>query len=199
MEKKAEAIIAHDESPFIDAIVENPQDDHLRLVYADWLEEHGDRRCDYLRMECEFAELARKISPDYPELANASRERLAELRQQISELRRELHDGWLSLVSRSPIACCPSTVRLEFECPKTWDQLQLTQKLRVRHCNACNSNVYFETSEKAALKRAANGDCVCLVADLEPHGKYQQQFDEAGARQYILGGFGFPHLDEPEP
>ncbi len=37
---------------FLRAIIENPYDDGLRLVYADWLEEHGHReRADFIRYQ----------------------------------------------------------------------------------------------------------------------------------------------------
>lgn len=38
---------AHD--GLLEEIEENPNDDHLRLVYADWLEERGDRRAEHIR------------------------------------------------------------------------------------------------------------------------------------------------------
>jgi uncharacterized protein (TIGR02996 family) len=38
-----------DEEAFLAAIQASPVDDTLRLVYADWLEEHGDRRSEFLR------------------------------------------------------------------------------------------------------------------------------------------------------
>jgi uncharacterized protein (TIGR02996 family) len=34
---------------FLQAIFEEPEDDDLRLVYADWLEEHGDAS-NYIRL-----------------------------------------------------------------------------------------------------------------------------------------------------
>jgi uncharacterized protein (TIGR02996 family) len=40
---------------FRQAITADPEDDGLRLVYADWLEEHGDVRGEYLRLECALA------------------------------------------------------------------------------------------------------------------------------------------------
>jgi uncharacterized protein (TIGR02996 family) len=40
------------------AILANPDDDGLRLVYADWLEEHGDpARAEFIRVQCELARL----------------------------------------------------------------------------------------------------------------------------------------------
>jgi uncharacterized protein (TIGR02996 family) len=40
---------------FLRAIFEKPDDDFLRLVYADWLEEHGDPRGEFIRVQCELA------------------------------------------------------------------------------------------------------------------------------------------------
>src|SRR5437870_2473886 len=45
-----------EEDAFIRALRADPGDGALRLVYADWLEERGDRECglraEYLRREC---------------------------------------------------------------------------------------------------------------------------------------------------
>jgi uncharacterized protein (TIGR02996 family) len=67
-----------DEGGFWRAIQENPADDAARLVYADWLEERGDIRGEYLRLE--------------HQLANISL-RLAQLREQIDQ-------DWLASVSK---------------------------------------------------------------------------------------------------
>src|SRR5262245_14998409 len=43
---------------FLRAIVEEPDDDTHRLVYADWLEEHGKAdRAEFIRVQCELARL----------------------------------------------------------------------------------------------------------------------------------------------
>jgi uncharacterized protein (TIGR02996 family) len=40
------------------AICENPDDDTPRLVFADWLQEHGDEsRAEFIRVQCEVARL----------------------------------------------------------------------------------------------------------------------------------------------
>ncbi|MGF1579325.1 MAG: TIGR02996 domain-containing protein [Gemmataceae bacterium] len=41
---------------FEQAIVDNPTDIALRLVYADWLEEQGDDRAEFVRLDCELRE-----------------------------------------------------------------------------------------------------------------------------------------------
>jgi uncharacterized protein (TIGR02996 family) len=42
------------EDAFIQAIIESPDDDTSRLVYADWLDEQDDPRGTYLRAEMIF-------------------------------------------------------------------------------------------------------------------------------------------------
>jgi uncharacterized protein (TIGR02996 family) len=46
-----------DADAFLQAIRENPADDGPRLIYADWLEERGDPRAEFIRVECELARL----------------------------------------------------------------------------------------------------------------------------------------------
>jgi uncharacterized protein (TIGR02996 family) len=44
---------------FLQTIIENPDDDGMRLVYADWLEEHGQpKRAEFIRVQCELARMA---------------------------------------------------------------------------------------------------------------------------------------------
>jgi uncharacterized protein (TIGR02996 family) len=46
------------EDPFLEAIVEEPDDDRLRLIYAGWLEENGQpERADFIRVQVERARL----------------------------------------------------------------------------------------------------------------------------------------------
>jgi uncharacterized protein (TIGR02996 family) len=47
--------VTHDDA-FLQAIIESPDDDTPRLIYADWLEEHGQpERADFIRVQCELA------------------------------------------------------------------------------------------------------------------------------------------------
>lgn len=57
-----------DHDSFLRTIIENPADDGPRLVYADWLEERGDPRGEFIRVQCELAganERCRAGPPDY--------------------------------------------------------------------------------------------------------------------------------------
>ena len=61
--------MANDEA-FIRAIAADPSSDSTRLVYADWLEEHGNiPAADYLRTEADLAKLPPE-SPEAPRLRN---------------------------------------------------------------------------------------------------------------------------------
>src|SRR6202011_4453577 len=39
------------------AILDAPEDDAPRLIYADWLEERGEPRGEFIRIQCELARL----------------------------------------------------------------------------------------------------------------------------------------------
>jgi uncharacterized protein (TIGR02996 family) len=48
--------VTHDDA-FLKAIIENPDDESLRLIYADFLDERGDPRGEFIRVQCELARL----------------------------------------------------------------------------------------------------------------------------------------------
>src|SRR5947209_13122243 len=51
------APMTHDDA-FLQAIIESPDDDTPRLVYADWLDEHGQpERAEFIRVQCELASM----------------------------------------------------------------------------------------------------------------------------------------------
>ena len=45
------------ESAFLRAVLADPADDAPRLIYADWLDEQGDPRGEFMRVQCRLAEL----------------------------------------------------------------------------------------------------------------------------------------------
>lgn len=50
--------------PFLDAICQNPEEDTPRLVYADWLVEHGQLdRGEFIRVQCELTRRVDEGSP----------------------------------------------------------------------------------------------------------------------------------------
>ncbi len=55
------------ERPFVEAILDHLDDDAPRLVYADWLEEQGDPRGEFIRVQCRVAATPRD-DPGYDDL-----------------------------------------------------------------------------------------------------------------------------------
>ncbi len=75
--------MSHDDA-FLQAILETPDDDTPRLIYADWLDEHGDpARAEFIRVQCRLAEIYFE-DPSLPDLL--AREH---------RLRSEFQDDWL--------------------------------------------------------------------------------------------------------
>ena len=73
-----------EEAGFISAMLADPADRTVLLVYADWLDERNDPRGEYLRL------LA---------VAEAERGRLVVLRGRLAELHRQLDSAWVWMVA----------------------------------------------------------------------------------------------------
>lgn len=58
----------NDPAAFIAAIIANPADDLPRLIFADWLDERGDPRGEFIRVQCELAKVkcSRSQGNDFP-------------------------------------------------------------------------------------------------------------------------------------
>src|SRR5437763_4914099 len=86
-----------EESAFLRTIVERPDDDAPRLVYADWLEEHGNTpRAEFIRVQIELANLPAE-SPRRGPLAVRERELLVRYqRKWIAPLGKWVREGRFS-------------------------------------------------------------------------------------------------------
>lgn len=74
--------MTHDDA-FLQDILANPEDDTPRLIYADWLEERGDPRGEFIRLQCRLATMS------------ADDQRRPLLEQQERELLERHQDKWL--------------------------------------------------------------------------------------------------------
>jgi uncharacterized protein (TIGR02996 family) len=97
-----------EEEAFLADVVEHPDDDTPRLVYADWLEDHGDAdRAEFIRVQCELARLEgldwhwdemraefRCVQRELPRLAEWD-ERWEELKQREQRALRGYRPEWL--------------------------------------------------------------------------------------------------------
>jgi uncharacterized protein (TIGR02996 family) len=78
------------ELAFLQGIVANPADETLRLVFADWLEEQGDWRAEFLRLDATL----RRAASGPTDAAGWARWR---------ELRSQLSPSWLAVLGKQPI------------------------------------------------------------------------------------------------
>ena len=81
-ERKMESTVLAAEAGFISEIADTPDDVTPRLIFADWLEERGDPRGEFIRIQCELADPSEDIE---------RRERLDERQE---ELRRQFEAEW---------------------------------------------------------------------------------------------------------
>lgn len=69
--------------------------------------------------------------------------------------------------------------KFAFECPRSWDELTVTDTETIRLCSVCDRDVYLAEDEEAFGLLAAAGKCAALRNDLE--------FDSVEGEQ--MGGF----------
>jgi uncharacterized protein (TIGR02996 family) len=140
-----------EENAFVRAILADPGDPAVRLVYADWLEEHGGAesayRAEYLRVECELDGLPTK---------DRSRRKL---RARLLELRKLVGDVWWRQLDWANVEYC---VKFEYRCPQRWDTLLPTDDESVRHCTLCDRDVHYCSSTGKAHQLAEAGECVAI-------------------------------------
>ncbi len=144
------------ERAFLETIEARPQNDDERLVYCDWLEEHGYLdRAEFLRIQISLRAYDDRTVTE-PAVRDAS-ERLRILSQSI-DLR------WRAIVARPALENCD--VRFERRCPKRWDQLTATATDTTRYCPACERQVTYCTSIFDARRLAQGGACVAVDASV---------------------------------
>ena len=78
-----------DREPFLKAIFANPADDLPRLVFADYLEEHGDGEwAELIRLECDLASYPMRIPRE--EMTHEMMQRLMERKDRAETLQYEI-------------------------------------------------------------------------------------------------------------
>jgi uncharacterized protein (TIGR02996 family) len=102
---------------FLSAVLANPEDDTLKLVYADWLDERGDPRGQWLRMQ---GQLDRRWGPD---------ESVDLLLHELRGLRAEIDPTWRALMSTLGYTPTPTTLWYE-ECQSPFSELLVLRSTR---------------------------------------------------------------------
>jgi uncharacterized protein (TIGR02996 family) len=80
-----------DDAAFLRSVLASPNDDTVRLVYADWLEEQNDPRAEFLRLENQLLQLP------------AKKQKSAKIYSRLEELHRTLDPDWVALIRRVPM------------------------------------------------------------------------------------------------
>jgi uncharacterized protein (TIGR02996 family) len=147
-----------DETAFLAAIGACPADDALRLVYGDWLEQRGDPRAEFLRLDCQLAAFP-------PEDA-----RSIELRRQLAARFAGLERDWVATVCHGPVLGCP---KAHWRPVRTWEQLQPLKRVdlrgrdihTVRQCDVCTYKVYFTNEIEVVRQEIHVASSITLALD----------------------------------
>lgn len=182
------------------AICENPEDDTLRLVYADWLEEHGELdRADLIRVQIECS---RQELPDADWTDAAFREQ---------ELLRKIGDRWQDELPQLPGICWSGLERGFPCCAETSDAAAFANAGEVIRTQTPVRSLAFHTLEpkqnwvqdpnnpNLSRLRISNSKCQQQVEDLFQSPQLQQLNCLNLARtplQHRLGSHGARLLSE---
>jgi uncharacterized protein (TIGR02996 family) len=150
------------ETAFLQSVIENPDDDAPRLIFADWLEEHGmAAKAAFVRLEVEFSRLPKSSG------------RFDELRDELWRLDEVIGGGpggrwgWAFIRPGRLLNCGEAkskdrTLRFTYECPNRWADLTPVAETNQRFCNDCQKNVHFCASKEEAETHAVQGHCIAI-------------------------------------
>jgi uncharacterized protein (TIGR02996 family) len=137
------------EDALIRAILEAPNDPALRLVYADWLEDHDDPRAAFLRLEAELNGVAETDPQRGP------------LRERLRLACWGINPAWLALLDRTPIENCHPHGKMS-HCPGRWENLSAGENPWVRPCAVCGKDVVHCANVEEARRRARQCQVVAI-------------------------------------
>lgn len=168
-----------DDRAFIRAILTNPAEVSGWLVYADWLDDNdAPAPAEFLRLQVERSQLPPKDV------------RRGAIDARLSELRELVHRGWAAVFDRPMIENCDE--HFAFRCPLKWENLQLTDDHKVRHCEACDKNVYHCNTVVEARGHTRAGECVAISL-----GVLRFPRDLEAVEEYVTMGILVPFDDLP--
>src|SRR5262249_25749649 len=155
-----------EEDAFISAILASPCDDAPRLMFADWLEERGDPRDEFLRVSVRLEALSGQDPPQEMKAKLRRVRAIAGLRQRLRELREVVSLAWALQLSRGWIEPC-NLVGWGANCPRRWEQLRETDEPTVRRCGHCSRHVWYcwSVAEVAQAIRSGHPIVKALVMD----------------------------------
>ncbi len=189
----------NEEAAFMKAILAEPDDDAPRLIFADWLEERGDPRAGFIRVQCELARLdaadprrSSLLAQERGMLDRHGTEWLGPLRPHVrtAVYHRGFLDGLLVPAAdyvREPLTIWPATLRCiavvldGFEVPQA--VLEFIPELVARE-NQCLPIGFRRHHLILAMANARDLELLAKIAfilnrDVEPVAADQQQLVDA--------------------
>jgi uncharacterized protein (TIGR02996 family) len=136
-----------DDPALIQAILDDPDDDGVRLVYADWLEEHGQpERGEFIRVQCELA----RRGEDDP--------RRNQLLQREDALLRRDRDEWLAplraVLDRPHSRLARLWRSVAGRTPRHWEHWPWERRYGVHFRRGFTEDLFFAANEFASLAPA---------------------------------------------
>lgn len=133
---------------FLRALLDIPEDRTTWLVYADWLEDRGDPRAEFLRLVVARAQMPE----DDPEAVPAD--------ARLTQLRGELDPRWMAAFDPAPVVVCPrGSYRF---CGRVWTELSPTDAPDIRICRECQRPVFYGHTADEAQMIGSCGEAVAL-------------------------------------
>lgn len=169
------APLTDDDKGFIRNILDHPEELTTWLAYADWLDDRGDPRSEFLRLSAERVGLP------------GGDPRLYAIDDRLGELRRTLDQNWMLVFDTARLANCRAA-GWRFVCPLTWDQLSPTDEPDIRICHTCKSPVFYCNTAEEARQYAGAGQCVALSSRL-PAPVRGVELEPPPQREVVLMGF----------
>jgi uncharacterized protein (TIGR02996 family) len=141
-----DASITAEDWAFIRAMLDVPEDRNTWLVYADWLDDRGDPRAEFLRLSNQLRDTA---------IGNPERTPI-ELR--LGELRHALDPRWIMAFLPAPVGNCAGS-----RCERAWTDLRATDLPDVRLCPQCKHAVHYCHTIEEARAFASCGARVAIT------------------------------------
>jgi uncharacterized protein (TIGR02996 family) len=155
----------NDEAAFMAAILAAPDDDAPRLVFADWLDERGDRRAEWIRLTVRRDQLTRGPSAREDLVARKlAWTEMDRITRRLRQLAAVVPEAWALRLHRGGIENCLNSET----CPRFWHRLPESDQADRRTCHRCQRVVECCRTTWEAVKAAFRGRPVVQIPVRNP-------------------------------
>jgi uncharacterized protein (TIGR02996 family) len=150
------APLTGEDKAFIRAILDHPDELTTWLAYADWLDDRGDPRAEFLRLRVR----RRELSPLDPAVSDVN--------SRLGVLADELDPKWLLAFNDTPLWNCRSAYPSNACRSATWATLSPTDEPDIRLCHECRRPAFYCTTAGEARDFTACGQVIALSPRIPP-------------------------------